>query len=456
MLMVIDALVAVVVAVMTFELRFRMFPGEPAPDMFDPAWPPLVLYAATWVALLYLGGQYRLRAHWSLRSQMAGIARATVWLALLTLASLYVTRLSEVSRAVILILFPLQWAATVVTRYAIQVVFRFVRRQGRNRRFILIVGTTAPAIAFARVIEAQPALGLEVVGMLGDEPPSEDAHWAYLGPISGFGQVLRERIVDEVAICLPASMSTQIEAVSQMSQGEGKIVRIPLDIPQIDQGRSFIEDLDGTAVLTLLRLPEQTLALFAKRIMDVLGSVAGLIILSPLLIIVACVILVRDGPPFIFTQERIGKNGRRFRIYKFRTMTRDAEMKYAEIQHLSATRGAAFKMVDDPRVMTWGRWMRRFSVDELPQLWNVLRGDMSLVGPRPAPPREVDVYDPWHRRRLSMKPGMTGLWQVSSRLDVDFDDRAAIDLDYIDRWSLRLDLGIIARTIPVVLRSLGH
>ena len=454
-LMFIDAVVAVIVAVTTFELRFRLFPGEPAPA-FDPAWPALVIYAGAWVTLLYVSGQYRLRAHWSIRSQMAGIARATVWLALMMLAALYVTRLSDVSRAVILILFPLQWAATVATRYVIQEAFRVVRSHGRNRRFILVVGTTEQAIAFAHVVEAQAALGLEVVGLLGDEPPRSGARWPYLGPISGFSQVLRERIVDEVAICLPASMTAQIEAVSQISQGEGKIVRIPLDIPQIGQGRSFIEDLDGTAVLTLLRLPEQAVGLFAKRIMDIVGSVVGLIIVSPLLLTVACVILVRDGRPIIFTQERVGMNGRRFRMHKFRTMTRDAEKTYLEIQHLSTTRGAAFKMIDDPRVTTWGRWMRRFSVDELPQLWNVLRGDMSLVGPRPAPPREVDVYDQWHRRRLSMKPGLTGLWQVSSRLDEDFDDRAAIDLDYIDRWSLRLDLKIMARTLPVVLRSLGH
>jgi lipopolysaccharide/colanic/teichoic acid biosynthesis glycosyltransferase len=152
----------------------------------------------------------------------------------------------------------------------------------------------------------------------------------------------------------------------------------------------------------------------------------------------------------------VGINGRRFRIVKFRTMVLDAEARYHELQHLSDTRGAAFKMIDDPRITPWGRLLRKFSIDELPQLWNVLRGEMSLVGPRPAPPREVDIYDPWHRRRLSMKPGLTGLWQVSSRLDEDFDDRATLDLDYIDRWSLLLDLQIVARTVPAVLRPAGH
>ena len=179
-------------------------------------------------------------------------------------------------------------------------------------------------------------------------------------------------------------------------------------------------------------------------------------VLSPLLLLVGIYIIIHDGRPVLFVQNCVGVQGRTFRIIKFRTMTRDAEDRYGEVVALNDTRGPAFKSKDDPRVLSWGRVLRRTSVDELPQLWNVLRGEMSLVGPRPAPPREVQGYDLWHRRRLSMKPGLTGLWQISSRLDRDFDDRATLDLDYIDRWSLRLDPRIVMRTLPALLRQPGH
>jgi len=180
------------------------------------------------------------------------------------------------------------------------------------------------------------------------------------------------------------------------------------------------------------------------------------VLLSPVLLAIAAYIRLRDGSPILFRQVRVGMHGRPFTILKFRTMVADADTRYAEVEDLSTTRGAAFKMADDPRVTTWGHVLRKTSIDELPQLWNVLRGDMSLVGPRPAPPREVNQYDVWHRRRLSMKPGMTGLWQISSRLDQDFDDRAKLDLDYIDRWSFWLDLRIVVQTVPAVLHFEGR
>ncbi len=155
--------------------------------------------------------------------------------------------------------------------------------------------------------------------------------------------------------------------------------------------------------------------------------------------------------PIIFRQTRVGLHGRPFTIYKFRTMVRDAEDRYDDVAALSDTRGAAFKMANDPRVTPVGRTLRKWTLDELPQLINVLKGDMSLVGPRPAPPREVEAYDIWHRRRLSVRPGMTGLWQVEARFDEHFDDRAELDLRYIDQWSLWMDLGILIRTVPAVL-----
>jgi lipopolysaccharide/colanic/teichoic acid biosynthesis glycosyltransferase len=175
------------------------------------------------------------------------------------------------------------------------------------------------------------------------------------------------------------------------------------------------------------------------------------VVLSPALLAIAVAVRLREGPPILFRQVRVGLHGRRFDVLKFRTMATDAEARYAELVNRSDPR--AFKLTDDPRITRTGHFLRRTSLDELPQLWNVLKGEMSLVGPRPAPPREVDGYDLWHRRRLSMKPGITGLWQVTARRSEAFDDRAQLDLSYIDRWSLWLDVKILARTIPAAFEG---
>lgn len=192
-------------------------------------------------------------------------------------------------------------------------------------------------------------------------------------------------------------------------------------------------------------------ALVLKRAIDVVGAAVGLVILSPLLLLVGGLVLVSEGTPILFRQERVGLHGRTFRMLKFRTMLPGAEARLAELEALNEVQGQAFKLSYDPRIAGVGRFLRRTSLDELPQLLNVLTGSMSLVGPRPALPLEVAAYDLWHRRRLSMKPGITGLWQVSARRETDFDRWVSLDLDYIDRWSLWLDFKIMLRTIPALL-----
>jgi lipopolysaccharide/colanic/teichoic acid biosynthesis glycosyltransferase len=178
--------------------------------------------------------------------------------------------------------------------------------------------------------------------------------------------------------------------------------------------------------------------------------------LSPVFGLIALRIRSADGSPVIFRQTRVGLNGRRFELLKFRTMQADAEERLAEIEQLNEISGRAFKVTNDPRLTRSGSFLRRSGLDELPQLWNVVRGEMSLVGPRPPLPSEVDGYDVWHRRRLSMKPGITGLWQVSARREPDFDRWVRLDLEYIDRWSLLLDFKILLRTIPAVVNQEGR
>jgi lipopolysaccharide/colanic/teichoic acid biosynthesis glycosyltransferase len=259
-----------------------------------------------------------------------------------------------------------------------------------------------------------------------------------------------------VYVCLPLASFGLIEPVTRLCEEEGKVVRIPMAEPGLVLPGGIVEDFDGIQVLSLVYGPDRTLGLLGKRALDVAIAAVGLVVLSPVLLIVSAVMIIAEGRPVLFRQVRVGVHGRTFNIVKFRTMTRDAEARYEDVVDMSDTRGAAFKMTDDPRITRIGRVLRRTSIDEIPQLWNVLRGEMSVVGPRPAPPREVAAYDVWHRRRLSMKPGITGLWQVEARFDEEFDHRARLDLAYIDRWSIWLDIKIIARTIPAVVANPGR
>ena len=261
-------------------------------------------------------------------------------------------------------------------------------------------------------------------------------------------------MIDEVALCLPFSDWDRMNAIAHLCEEQGKIVRVPVDMLERAFSAGRFEDLDGTPVYSLVSGPDRLIALVVKRAFDIAVSALALVIGSPILLAIALSIRLRDGAPVLFRQTRIGLHGRRFEMLKFRTMSIDAELRLEALMAHSEIEGAAFKMTDDPRVTRSGRVLRRSSLDELPQLWNVLLGEMSLVGPRPALPREVDTYDLWHRRRLSMKPGITGLWQVSARRSASFDAWAQLDLSYIDRWSLWLDIKILARTRPTWLRSM--
>ena len=247
-----------------------------------------------------------------------------------------------------------------------------------------------------------------------------------------------------------------IEPLARLCEEEGKIVRIPISEAGLVIPGAQVEEVGGIQVASLLYGPDRTLGLLAKRVIDIVLAVVGLVLLSPVLLGAAIAVAVSGGRPVLFRQIRVGLHGRPFSIVKFRTMVPDAEERYEEVAGLSDTQGAAFKMKDDPRVTRLGRILRSTSIDELPQLWNVLRGQMSIVGPRPAPPREVAGYDVWHRRRLAMKPGITGLWQVEARFDEEFDHRASLDLAYIDQWSIWLDLKIIFRTVPALIANPGH
>jgi exopolysaccharide biosynthesis polyprenyl glycosylphosphotransferase len=410
-------------------------------------------YAALWVLVVWLHDLYRPRSRWTIRGEGLAIARATAVMAAITLSVLFAFRLPDVSRLFLLGLFPAQWALTLSTRLALRLAFRRMRERGYNLRFVLVVGENPRAQAFASKIEAHRELGLRVVGFIDDKAQPLGFGWRHLGGLESIERLLHEGVIDEVAVCLDLSDWATASAIVHVCEEEGKIVRVPVDLIEQTFTSGRIEDLDGTPVYSLVSGPDRTVSLATKRALDLVLSSLALVVLAPLFATIAILILIQDGRPILFRQVRIGLHGRRFEVLKFRTMVRDAEDRLASVAHLSEVTGAAFKLTNDPRVTRVGRFLRKSSLDELPQLWNVLRGSMSLVGPRPALPREVEAYDLWHRRRLSMKPGITGLWQVSARQSPEFDRWAELDLSYIDRWSLWLDLQILVRTVPAAFEG---
>ena len=456
LLMLADIIVAVVLAV---SISALMFPGATG-EFWLRALPDnrlgLALLVSAWVMILWLHGGYRPRARWSIRSDARLVARALVLLAIATFAFLYLAQLPDVSRPYLLVLFAALLAATLATRIGLRAAFGTARRRGYNRRNVLVLGTGPRALELAAKLESHAELGLNVIGFLGEPTDALPVRWPYLGPIEDLLAIIHERVVDEVAICLFTEDWGLIESIATTCESEGKLVRLPVPMPRMSIATAHVEDLEGTPVLSLLTGPNAALALAIKGLIDMSAAALGMVLLAPLIGAIALVIAIREGRPIFYFQERVGLQGRRFKLIKFRSMVTDADGMLDALQSQNEISGHAFKMSADPRVTKVGAFLRRSSLDELPQLWNVLVGEMSLVGPRPPLPREVAAYDIWHRRRLSMKPGITGLWQVEGRNLAEFDRWVQKDLEYIDRWSPWLDLQILLRTIPAVIRADGR
>jgi exopolysaccharide biosynthesis polyprenyl glycosylphosphotransferase len=396
--------------------------------------------------------------------------RATIAVAAVTLSLLFLLHQDDVSRLFLAFLFVVQPAAAILLRAGLRSRYNALGRRGRNSTYMLIAGTGELAESFANLIERHPTLGISVIGHLtvpihlrrvGDADTTQEERGPevsrpVLGSIDQIDQVFRNRVVDEVGVCLPSASSHYLEPIVALAAEHGKTVRVPRDIEEVVLRNALSEEFEGFLVHSVVHDGQREVSRALKRVLDIIGAALALVVLSPLMAGTALAIWLANGQPILFRQVRIGLHGRPFTIYKFRTMVADAEAQLETLAELSDTKGAAFKMENDPRVTRVGRFVRGWTLDELPQLINVLRGDMSLVGPRPAPPREVDAYDIWHRRRLSVRPGMTGLWQVEARFDEHFDDRAELDLRYIDHWSLWMDFGILLKTVPAVLSPRGR
>jgi exopolysaccharide biosynthesis polyprenyl glycosylphosphotransferase len=458
-LMLADAGLAICLALVLSVLRFGRQSALPTLNSALPdARAMVVLFAVAWVGTLWMHGLYRSRARWTMRSEAVDILRATATFAIATLAFLYIFKLPDVSRLLLIYLFPSLAAAAFATRVGLRLLLARLRESGRNTRYMLVVGANERAQRFADLVESHQELGIKVIGHVKSLPRNSTVTLTrpVLGSLDELVAILHSQVVDEVAICLPFSRQEAIDDTARLCAEEGKIVRIPVAVLERTLSAGQIEEIEGMPILSLVSGPDRILGLAAKRVLDLSGSAFLLLVLSPLFATLAVLVKLDTSGGALFRQERVGLHGRTFRVVKFRSMCSEAEQQLDGIRQLNVIRGQAFKAERDPRVTRVGRFLRRASLDELPQLWNVLRGEMSLVGPRPPLPHEVANYDVWHRRRLSMKPGMTGLWQIGARRSPEFDRWVEKDLEYIDRWSFWLDLKIIARTVPAMLSGEGR
>jgi exopolysaccharide biosynthesis polyprenyl glycosylphosphotransferase len=336
-----------------------------------------------------------------------------------------------------------------------------VRREFGAPHYMMIVGVGAAARRIGRKLEdAAASHGVRLIGFCNDapgaaSPDNVDLNHSYpVYPIAALPDLLRQHVIDEIVFATDSRRLADLEDVLLLCDEEGVRTRIAVDFFPHVHSRVYLDRLGGSPLLTFSATPHDEIRLLVKRLTDIALAAAALVLLFPVMLLVALLIRLTSPGPVIYRQERCGLNGRRFVFYKFRSMCENAHAMRAAVGHMSG-RQTAWKVPNDPRLTKVGRWLRKFSIDEWPQFWNVLKGDMSLVGPRPAIPEEVEQYQRWQRRRLRMRPGLTCLWAVNGRDEVDFDTWMKLDMEYIDNWSLALDWKILLRTIPSVLSGRG-
>ncbi len=375
----------------------------------------------------------------------------------LLIVAQFLFRLAFISRSMVAMFAVLQFTALLMGRVLLMEGVRVLRRRSEDGHRVVIVGANDGGVAFAKSLAEQSPFNIQILGFV--SVPGESGHAGarpHLGYVGSLASLLDRQPVDEVVFAVRGRHPEILrDAMASCEvRGVDVLVNLPPTVPS--KGTMQIANISGFdyPLLNLRRTPTSEARLAAKRIIDFSGALFGIILTGPFMLIAAIAIRVTDPGPVLFRQVRAGRNGRTFTMLKFRSMVMDAEKRKAELMHLNEMDGPVFKIQRDPRITAVGRFIRKTSIDELPQLFNIFMGDMSLVGPRPPLPSEVEQYEPWQRRRLSVKPGLTGMWQVSGRNQIDFDEWMRMDLDYIDNWSLWLDIKIILKTVPaVVLRS---
>ena len=416
----------------------------------------LGLFAYAWQLLFLLFGLYDNGEARSLRTEAPSVAAACTLGALVSLFPVNWSESGAYSLRVVLIAWPLTLLTTLYVRFWLRVISERVQSSRVTR--VLIVGSGPLAVRLHDRMLDDPTLTYEVLGFVDTDVDGRtpEIRERLLGSLEQLESILMRTVVDEVVIALPIkSHYSEIQRTIEECERAGVQSRYSPDLFPARLARPRFETPDGQPAVAM-KVVSDDYRLVVKRAIDIMGAVVGLVLLAPLFAIIAIAVKATSRGPVFFSQERYGWRKRRFKMHKFRTMVLDAEALQAELEARNEAVGPVFKIKNDPRMTPIGGFLRKSSLDELPQLWNVLRGEMSLVGPRPLPIRDVHKFeDSWLMRRFSVVPGMTGLWQVSGRSELTFEDWVQLDLRYIDHWSLRLDLSLLLRTFPAVLQARG-
>lgn len=358
--------------------------------------------------------------------------------------------------------FLLTWLSSTVFMYAVHLIWKNIMRKklrsSTERSHLLLISDSETLEYCLGKLKEKKYQSYKVTGLIVYDKTAKGASYQEIPVVADRDEIFEytlAHVVDEVLLNINVSEAERTNLVDRFLE-MGVTVHIQLNLSEQELPNSYVEQIGECSVLTTSIKTASTLQVFIKRTMDILGGLVGLLGTGILMVIFGPIIYIQSPGPIFFTQTRVGKNGRKFRIYKFRSMYMDAEERKKELMEQNKMNGLMFKMDDDPRIIPIGKFIRKFSIDEFPQFWNVLKGDMSLVGTRPPTVDEYEQYDPHHKVRLSIKPGLTGMWQVSGRSDItDFDDVVKLDNQYIREWSIWLDIKILFETVGAVLRSKG-
>jgi len=423
--------------------------------------PIFLLSLLVFPSLGYLLGAYREVETRPLRDVANDVVKMTSLGFLILFTALFLFKWEYVSRSFLLVFAFFHVLLLGIGRWIFLVANSHLRNRLEHCRHFVVVGTGSGAAGLASLLEEGERFGLRLLAFVStgsseaSPPPGLRGSYPVL-PVERLPELLHNHVVDEVVFTAEKIEELpKLEPLMQQCEQEGVRMRIHLDFLPTGFSHVYVEHLARVPLLTFASSPPSEAGLLLKRAMDFIVAALALVLLSPLFLILAVLVRLTSPGPVFYRQTRCGLGGRRFSLLKFRSMVDDAEDAQTQMEDLNEVDGPVFKMRNDPRCTSVGRWMRMFSLDELPQLWNVLCGDMSLVGPRPPLPREVQRYEPWQRKRLRMRPGLTCLWALEGRSQLRFDRWVKLDLLYIDRWSIWLDCKILFKSIPAVLSGKG-
>jgi len=418
----------------------------------------LVLAAPLWGVTLYANGMFLSMRTRSYLEIVWAILKSAILTFLAFGTIIFLFKLTSISRLFYILFAGLSLVFILIEKTILFMGAHYVHRQSLNTRRMLVVGTGRRAADFIRKVDRHPEWGFELLGAIDDEPARAIRHVDRLkvvGTLADMPRIFHDEAVDEVVFVVPRSRLSALLKSIEDCETEGIVVTICVDLFDLQLAKSSVTELEGLPLLHFKTTHAREWQLFLKRVFDISLSSLGIALLSPLLLIVAVLIKITSRGPVFFKQSRLGYHGRKFTLYKFRTMRKGAHDVLSVVTDLNDMTTPEFKLKKTQWITPLGRVLRKFSIDEFPQLFNVFVGHMSFVGPRPTVPDEVDKYMTWHRRRFSMKPGITCLWQVGGRNKLNFEEWMKLDLEYLDHWSLKLDMLILLKTIPVVLFGIG-